>query len=246
MISARHPRSGNPWFLWSGLALSLLTLGYGAYLALFIAPTEATMGNIQRIFYWHVPTAIVALTLPYVNLVGALWLLFARHSRPEQVQRADALALAAAELTVLYATLGLATGMLWGRPVWGIWWTWDARLTTFLLLWVLYVAYLMLRRFSTTGNTQVLAAVLSVFAAIDVPICYMSIEWWRTQHPAPVLRGEGHLDPSMRPALYCNLLGWFLWAAFLLAARYALERRRQHIAEVEADRLLQRPIEVTL
>ena len=196
------------------------------------------MGNVQRIFYWHVPINIVALLFPYLNLAGSLRLLAARNRHPQQALRADALALAAAELTVLYTSLGLITGILWGRPVWGIWWTWDARLTTYLLLWVLYVAYLMLRRFSSTGNTQVLAAVLAVFAAIDVPITFMSIRWWRTQHPAPVLTGEGRLDPSMRPAFLWNLLGWALWGAFLLAMRFRLERRRQHDAQREATALL--------
>lgn len=201
------------------------------------------MGNVQRIFYWHVPINIVALLFPYINLGGSVWLLAVRNRKPLQALRADALALAAAELTVLFTSLGLITGMLWGRPVWGIWWTWDARLTTYLLLWVIYVAYLMLRRFTSTGNTQVLAAVLAVFAAIDVPITYMSIRWWRTQHPAPVLTGEGRLDPSMLPAFLWNLLGWAAWGAFLIAMRYRLERHRQQATEDQAAAVLSRPME---
>ena len=231
---------------WSAFAISLLVLGYGLRLALFVAPTEATMGNVQRIFYWHVPINIVAFIFPYINLAGAVWLLAKRNRNPEQALRGDALALAAAELTVIYSTLGLATGRLWARPVWGIWWTWDARLTTYLLLWVLYVSYLLLRRFAAGGQTATIAAVLSVFAAIDVPICYMSIEWWRTQHPAPVLRGGGKLDPSMRPAFLWNLLGWFLWGMTLLSLRYALERRRQHLTEQEALAAVGDPVEVSL
>ena len=229
---------------WLLLAVSVLVLGYGLRLALFVAPTEATMGNVQRIFYWHVPINIVALLFPYVNLAGSVWLLVARHRRPEQALRADALALSAAELTVLFTSLGLVTGVLWGRPVWGIWWTWDARLTTYLLLWMLYVAYLLLRRFSSTGNTPVLAAVLSVFAAIDVPITFMSIRWWRTQHPAPVLTGDGSLDPAMRTAFNWNLLGWALWGFALLALRYGLERRRHSLPEHEALYSIDTPLEV--
>jgi len=137
---------------------------------------------------------------------------------------------------VLYASIGLATGMLWARPAWGIWWTWDARLTTFLLLWLLYVSYLLLRSFSAAGQTAVVSAVLAVFAAIDVPICYMSIRWWRTQHPAPVFGGgaDSGIDPSMYPAVWWNLIGWTMWGAFVLGLRYAIERRRQRQSAADA------------
>ena len=213
-----------------GLALfmiSVMAIAYGGYQALFVAPTEATMGNIQRIFYWHVPSAILALTFPYVNLIASVVFLVLRSRNPLAALAADAVAVASAEVTVLFASIGLATGMLWGRPVWGIWWTWDARLTTFLLLWLLYVAYLMTRRLSTTGQTGTLGAVLAVFAAVDVPIVYMSIRWWRTQHPSPVLTGDGQLDPIMRHIFGLNFLAWALWGVFLVCLRYALERRRQ-------------------
>ncbi len=228
----------------AGFVASALILAYGLRLALFVTPTEATMGNVQRIFYWHVPVDFGALLFPYVNLAGSLWLLTVRHRSPAQALKADALAVAGAELTLLYTSLGLITGILWARPVWGIWWTWDARLTTFLLLWLLYAAYLMLRRFSAGGQTATLAAVLGVFAAIDVPITFMSIRWWRTQHPAPVLTGEGKLDPSMRPAFGWNVLGWLLWGVCLLALRYALERRRQTLAEEQAMHPVDDPLEV--
>ncbi len=232
-----------------GFVASTLILVYGARLALFVAPTEATMGNVQRIFYWHVPVDFGALLFPYVNLAGSVWLLAIRNRSQTQALMADALALAAAELTLLYTSLGLITGMLWARPVWGIWWTWDARLTTFLLLWVLYAAYLILRRFSGSGQasiqTATLSAVLGIFAAIDVPITFMSIRWWRTQHPAPVLTGEGHLDSSMLPAFLVNLAGWLCWGVCLLCLRYLLERRRQRLAEAEALRSLDLPVEVT-
>ena len=228
--------------LW--LVVSVLLLGYGLRLAIFIAPTEATMGNVQRIFYWHVPLAIVALIFPYVNLAGSVWLLAVRNTRPAQAAIADAIAISAAELTVLFTSLGLVTGILWARPVWGIWWTWDSRLTTYLLLWMLYVAYLLLRRFSATGEGATVAAILGVFAAIDVPITFMSIRWWRTQHPAPVLTGDGQLDPSMRVAFLWNLLGWTVWGLMLLTLRYQLERRRQHQAEQASMRVLHEAIEV--
>ncbi len=133
--------------------------------------------------------------------------------------------------------------MLWARAAWGIWWTWDARLTTYLLLWLLYVSYLLVRGFSGGGaalpgggQPGVTSAVLGVFAAIDIPICFMSIRWWRTQHPAPVFGGgaDSGIDPSMYPAVLWNLAAWAMWGALLLGWRYALERRRQRQAAARA------------
>jgi len=162
--------------------------------------------------------------------VASLFYLYWRQRDPLKALTADAWAIASAEVTVVYASICLWTGMLWGRVEWGLWWTWDARLTSMLLLWLLYVSYLMLRKLSSTGQTQTLAAVLSVFAAIDVPIVYMSIKWWRTQHPAPIFFSgdpDAKMDPSMLPAFLWNVLGWAMWGIFLLCFRYALERRRQ-------------------
>jgi heme exporter protein C len=172
---------------------------------------------------------MLSLLFPYVNLAASLCYLYWRRRDPLKALTADAWAISSAEVTVVYATICLWTGMLWGRVEWGIWWTWDARLTSMLLLWLLYVSYLMLRKLSSTGQTHTLAAVLSVFAAIDVPIVYMSIQWWRTQHPAPVFGGgpDTGLDKSMYPAFIWNIVGWAMWGIFLLCFRYALERRRQ-------------------
>ncbi len=230
---------GTLWFL-----ASIAAIVEGFRQAIFLAPTEASMGNVQRIFYWHVPIASVSLLFPYLNLAASLAYLALRRRNIFRALAADALAVASAEITVLYTTLALATGMLWARPVWGIWWTWDARLTTYLLLWLLYVSYLLVRRFSPTGQTSVLAAVLAIFAAIDVPITFMSISWWRTQHPAPVLRGNGNLDASMRPALYWNFLAWLLWGIFIVGFRYMVERRRQLAAQTEALRAIEASLEI--
>ena len=218
-----------------GLPIALAMLAVGFYQAIFVAPTEATMGEVQRIFYYHVPSAIMALLFPYVNFAASAVYLVARRSNPLRAQAADALALAAAEVTLVFASIGLATGMLWGRAAWGIWWTWDARLTSFLMLWLLYVSYLLLRRFTAGGRTQTLAAVLSIFAAVDVPIVYMSIRWWRTQHPSPVFFGgpDTGIDPQMMPAFLWNLAGWFAWGVLVVALRYHLQRKRQ-LAEQDA------------
>jgi heme exporter protein C len=233
--SADRPGGVRPSVLFgvAWLAVALAMLVYGFRQAIFIAPTEATMGNVQRIFYWHVPSAILGLIFPYVNFFASIAFLYLRRRNPLSALTADAIAVSAAEVTVVFTTICLGTGMLWGRASWGIWWAWDARLTSLLLLWLLYVAYLLTRRLSDTGQTSTIGAVLSVFAAIDVPIVYFSIQWWRTQHPSPVLTGDGQLDPAMKTAFGWNFLAWFLWGVFILSFRYALERRRQR-AEQEA------------
>lgn len=223
--------------LWAVVSVALIAFGF--YKAMS-APTEATMGNLYRVFFWHFPHTIWSMVFPYLNAATSLLYLYFRTRRPEAAAKADAFAIASCELTVLYTTIGLATGMLWARAAWGIWWTWDARLTTYLLLWLLYVSYLLLRRFSHSNSTSLLAAVLAIFAAIDIPICFMSIRWWRTQHPAPVFGGgqDSGIDPSMYGAVLWNLAAFAVWGFFLLAARYQLERRNQMVAEAEAHRFL--------
>lgn len=218
---------------WLWFAASIVVLVEGFRQGIFLAPMEATMGNLQRIFYYHLAHAILSLVFPYVNLAASLAYLYWRRRDPLKALSADALAVASAEVTVLYAGICLATGMLWGKPAWGIWWAWDARLTTELILFLLYVSYLLLRRFSPTGQVGVLSAALAVFAGIDVPIVFMSIRWWRTQHPAPVFGGEGSIDPAMVPAVLWNLAGWAMFGIFLIGFRFALERRRQ-LAEQDA------------
>jgi len=220
---------------WVWFAATLLVLAESFRQAIFLVPTEATMGNIYRIFFWHVTEATLGCVFPYVNLVASLAFLYLRRRDPLKALAADALAVASAEVTVLFVSIGLMTGMLWAKPVWGIWWTWDARLTTYFLLWLLYVSYLLVRRFTPAGQTSTLAAVLSIFAAVDVPITFMSIRWWRTQHPAPVFGGgDGSgIDKAMLPAVFWSLAGWTMWGIFLMLFRFALERRRQ-IAEQEA------------
>lgn len=210
-------------------ALVLVLLIYGFRQAMFVAPTEETMGDIQRIFYYHVPSALVAFSCFFANLIASLVFLRSRRLR------ADAFALATAEVGVIFCTVVLVTGPLWARPVWGIWWTWDARLTSTLLLWLIFVSYLLLRRFSTSGQSPVLAAVLSIFGSLDVVFVYMSIRWFRTQHPQPVMGpGGGGLAPGMGFALLSNFVAFLAYGALLVWIRYRLERRRQLVEERHA------------
>jgi len=222
------------------LATSALMI-QGFHQALWVAPEEATMHEAQRIFYYHVPSAMAAFAFFAVSLAGSVLYLFFRKSNEIKALAADAWALSAAEVGLVYCTVVLITGPLWGRRAWGIWWTWDARLTTTLVLWLIYASYLLLRRFAAGPEMRTLAAVLGIFGALDVPIVYMSNRWWRTQHPAPVFGGgkdSGITDPAMLHAFGWNVLAWFCWGILLLILRYSVERRAQRIALDQRQALL--------
>ena len=217
------------------LAFVLFTialLGFSTYQALFVAPTEQTMGEVQRIFYYHAPTAWVAGLCFFVNFLASIVYLWKRSLD------ADALALASAEVGVVFCTIVLITGPIWARPVWGIWWTWEARLTSTLVLWLIYVSYLMLRRFAAGSQTPVLAAALAIFGFVDVPIVYMSIRWFRTQHPQPVIAGgQGSgLDPVMWHAFLWNLLAFTCVGIVFITLRYRLQKLENEL-EAEHARL---------
>ena len=203
-------------------------LGFGLYQGLYVAPTEQTMGDVQRIFYYHVPSAWTCFLLFFVNFVASVWYLFRRNST------ADAIAVTTAEVGVAFWTVVIVTGPLWARPVWGIWWTWDARLTSTLVLGLIYVSYLILRRFATGGQTPVVAAALAVFGFADVPFVYLSIWYFRTQHPQPVIGGGGSLDPSMWHALLYNWLAFSAFALLLCWFRYQLEKKQRDVEETLA------------
>ncbi|HEY0797396.1 MAG TPA: cytochrome c biogenesis protein CcsA [Acidisarcina sp.] len=235
-------------FRWLWPPLTLALLAYAFRVAMYGAPTEATMGNIQRMFYVHI-AAWSSMGLCFLaNLIGSIGYLAWRNTRPQLALKSDALALATAEMGVVFCTIGLVTGSLWARPVWGIWWTWDARLTTTTVLWLIYISYLLLRNFacepqpsgrhSSSSQSRTLSAVLAIFGFIDIPIVYMSTQWWRTQHPGRVI-GSGNLDPSMAPAVWWNMLAWACWAAFVVSLRYRVERQKQRIEEIAILRSLE-------
>jgi len=209
--------------------VTALLLSFALYEALIVAPTEQTMGNVQRIFYYHVPSAWTAFVLFLINFVSSIVYLIRRNAK------ADILAYVSAEVGVVFCTVVIVTGPIWARPVWGIWWApGDIRLTTTLVLWLIYISYLMVRRLSTGGKTPVIAAVVAIFGALDVPLVYFSIWFFRTQHPSPVIGGGGSLDPRMAQVLLIN------WAAFLCLAwllcwtRYELEVAQRKVEEAQA------------
>src|SRR5690349_9828084 len=226
-------------FTFSAILVAIL-LSYALHQALDVAPTEATMGNVQRIFYYHASSFAVAFALFGVNLIASVFYLARRNT--SSAPAADAVAVAGAELGVIFCSIGLIDGMLWAKPVWGIWWTWDPRLTSTFVLWLIYVSYLMLRRLSESGQAPTLAAALAIFGFVDVPIVYMSIRWWRTQHPQPVIFGEqgsSGLDPGMVPALLINLAAFLCYGALVFWVRYKLERARQELHEAQALQAIQ-------
>jgi heme exporter protein C len=272
--------------------VTALLLSFGLYEALIGAPTERTMGDVQRIFYYHVPSAWTAFLLFLINFVASVqYLVSPRPSakriagwvviaigligcvaafvvqlpdgvRPSAVattaialvalyffvgkyfpgESLDILALVSAEVGVVFCTVVLVTGPIWARPVWGIWWTWDLRLTLTLVLWLIYVSYLMLRRFSTSSQTPVLAAVLAIFGALDVPLVYFSIWFFRTQHPSPVIGDGGSLDPRMAHVLLINWLAFLCLAWLVCWTRYRLEVLQREIEEAQSlESLLEGP-----
>jgi heme exporter protein C len=221
-------------YVWVPATVALLI--YGFMQAWFIAPTEATMGNIQRIFYYHFAAGNLMFLFFFLSFAASIGYLIVRGKDPLRAQSFDAFALANAEMGTIFCATVLIQGPLWARPVWGIWWTWDARLTSTLVLFLIYVAYLMVRRFAVAGQTQTLAAVIAVFGFLDVPIVYMSIRWWRTQHPSPVMGGgsDSGLAWPMWVAVFWNLGAWLAWGLMLMAFRYYGIRREQRREQQEA------------
>jgi heme exporter protein C len=231
------------FFRWILAILALGLLGYGFHVAMTVPP-DAAMFNVQRIFYYHLP-AWISMSLCFAaNLIGSVIYLITRNRQPTLALRADALAVSTAEMGVVFCLVGLVTGSLWARYAWGIWWTWDERLTSTLILWLIYVSYLLLRNFAAGPQMRTISAVLAIFGYIDVPIVYMSTRWWRTQHPGPVFFGGpgSGIAPTMKPAVTWNIYGWLVWAVLLVSLRYAVERRRQRLDEAASLRALETPI----
>src|ERR671919_2260009 len=195
--------------------LALLAVLVGLYLAFFYAPSDALQGDVQRIMYIHVPTAWVAFLAFFVVFTSSLVYLWKR------LPEADRLAHGSAEIGVLFTALTLIDGSIWGKPTWGTWWTWDARLTTTAILLVIYVGYLMLRSFIEEPERRArLAALVGIVGFIDVPIIYLSVLWFRTLHQPPSIQRGG---ASMPDAMLFTLL--FSFGAYTLVYLFFLVKR---------------------
>jgi len=194
----------------------------------FYAPTDYLQGPVQRIFYLHVSSAIAAYGCFAVVLVGGIIYL-----RNDSLV-ADRFARAGALVGVVFTTVTLVMGMLWAKPIWNTFWTWDARLTSTLVLWIIYAGYLLVRQLAEPGRQAArFAAVVGIFGFIDVPVVHFSVTWWRTQHPGPIVVNDA-LPAQMLATFFLTLACTLVLAAVFIAIRYRIETlldERQNVVE---------------
>ena len=204
-----------------------LSMAAALYMAFIGAPREKTMGDLQRIFYFHVPIAIAGMTAFAVNFVASLMVVIRKN------RWWDRLALSAAEIGVVFFSLVLITGSIWGKAAWFVWWTWSPRLTLSLLLCLLYMAYLLIRNYIEDPERKAMvSAVFGIIAFMDTPLVWFSIRWWRDNHPSPMLE-TGRLSPSMRPAFFVCLFAFQIFFIYLLRRRFYLESVRSELEILE-------------
>ena len=217
------------------LVISAALMALTLYLIYFWVPTEQNLGVSQRIFYFHVPLGWIGMVSIVVVAVASVMHLFTGK------QRWDDLAYSTAELGMIYASLILVTGAIWGKPVWGVWWTWDPKLTTTLVLWFIYVGYLMMRAYGPSGSQgKRFASVIALIGAIDAPIIYMASIWWRTAHPALNIgpaaeESEAIGDSRIYLTLLASVITFTVMYVYLLVERYSMRK-----SESELDELHQR------
>lgn len=205
-------------YLLAGVSAVLLT--WNLYKIFFVLGDEANQGAIWRIFEFHVPSNILGMTGFIVGMVFSLIYLYNKNLR------FDSIAASITEVSLVFLAIGLVTGSIWARIIWGVWWAWDARLTSALVLWLIFAGYLMLRRAVEEPTQRArLSAVVSVFGGVDVYIVYKSIEWYRTLHPGPVLeiRKGGGMAPGWESTMYWNLLALACLATILVMVRIRQE-----------------------
>jgi heme exporter protein C len=215
--------------------LSLAALAVSAIMSLAVAPPDADQGNVQRLMYIHVPAAWLAYLSFAVVFVASIAYLATRKSRW------DRMAAASAEVGVLFTTLTIVLGSLWGKPVWGTWWTWDPRLTTTAILLLIYVGYLAVRRLPDSQNRRARwAAVVGIVGFVDVPIVHLSVTWWRGLHQGPTIRllQAPTIAPVMLAALLVGVLAFTLAYLYLMALRLRVGRLEDRaVAEALSPRV---------
>ncbi len=214
--------------------LAVIGLLGGLYAGFAYAPPDAVQGDVQRLMYLHVPLILVSYLAFFVVFVMSILYLWRRR------QQHDAIAHSSAEIGVLFTALAIAAGSIWGRPTWGTWWTWDARLTTTAILLLIFIGYLMLRTLvDDPSRGATFSAVLGIIGFLDVPIIHMSVVWWRTLHqPASVLRpGPSTVAPEMQVALYANLAAFVLLYGYILTKRLRLEEARWELSRLRMERI---------
>jgi heme exporter protein C len=222
-------RGPGRWVGWLGW-LTLAALAGAQLFGLMVSAPDRDMGHLQKIMYVHVPTAWAAFLAFFLVFLWSVWYLVARR------ETHDLLAASAAEVGAVFTALTLALGSIWGRPTWGVWWTWDPRLTTTAILLLIYVGYLALRAFTEEAERRARwSAAVGILGFLNVPIVYMSVRWWRTLHQPQSTTGT--LDPVYLWALAVNALAFVLLFVYLLMRRYeaaVLERRAEALLDAEA------------
>ena len=212
------------------IVLSGLLMMADLYLIFMVAPTDAILGHVQRVFYFHVPIAIMSFVALLVVFVGSLGYLIKRTFKWYSVAHASA------EVGVVFVTLALLTGIIWARPVWNTWWTWEPRLTTTLILWLIYVAYLMVRSYAPTQSKgAIYAAVVGIIGFVDVPIVYYSVVWWRSIHPSPVVGPFAQADAlegSMALILLFSFITFLFFFAYMVVERIELRRAEDALGHI--------------
>jgi heme exporter protein C len=212
---------------------TILAMLAAVYLVFIGAPNDDFQGPVQRIFYVHMAMWLATFTAFGIVGVASLMYLWKRASRWDHLGRA------AAELGLLFCTLGLATGSIWAKPIWGTWWTWDPRLTLTLILWMIYAAYLLLRSLATEPTQgATLAAILGVSGVVDLYLINRAVYWWRGIHPAVIQNkdgGTGLADPMMRAALIVAMLAFFLVFLWLLRLRLRTARLQDQVDDLRAQ-----------
>src|SRR5208282_1678794 len=213
-------------------AVAILLVIAAAYASFYVAPEERTMGVLQRIFYFHVSSAWAGMDAFLLCFIANLLYVWKRD------QKYDWLGVSCAEVGLACITVVLITGPIWAKPAWGIYWTWDARLTSTFVLWLLYISYLLLRTLIEEPDRRaLLSALFGIFAFLDVPLVYISIRWWRTQHPQPVVMGGpgSGLEPTMFKVFFFSVLAMHVLMVLLLSERYKMEKLRGEVDELRRE-----------
>ena len=200
------------------------------YFIFMVAPTDSVLGHVQRVFYFHVPIAIMSFLAFFVVFICSIGYLIKR------TPQLDAIAHASAEVGVVFVTLALLTGIIWARPVWNTWWTWEPRLTTTMILWLIYVAYLMVRSYAPSQSKgAVYGAVVGIVGFVDVPIVYYSVVWWRSIHPSPVVgpfAEADSLDGTMALILLYSFITFIFFFAYMVMERMELRKTGEALGHI--------------
>ncbi len=210
------------------VAVTAVAMAVALFLVFLVAPREATMGDVQRIFYFHVSASWVGYLALFATLVGSVTYLRRRE------RRWDILALSSTEIGLVFITEGIITGSIWAKSAWGTWWTWDPRLTTSAVLWLIYASYLILRQGMEGEDRRArLAAVYGIVAFVAVPLNFLAIRWWRTIHPLVLDRSGFHLAPTMLMILVFCVATFTLLYFTLLSYRLRLGKMSEHVQRLK-------------